>query len=89
MRTVDLGSSQGNSVSMSQESQLRDQLIVRLSRNDIWFNGILTRTRHHAGGYCQPIRSERERERERLTAFCPSTVHRIPSDAFARQARIM
>jgi hypothetical protein len=33
--------------------------------------------------------TERERERERLTAFCPSTVHRIPSDAFARQARIM
>lgn len=30
-----------------------------------------------------------ERERERLTAFCPSTAHRIPSDAFARTARIM
>ena len=29
------------------------------------------------------------RDRERLTAFCPSTVHRIPSDAFARHARIM
>lgn len=25
----------------------------------------------------------------RLTAFCPRTVHRIPSDAFARHARIM
>lgn len=28
-------------------------------------------------------------ERERLTAFCPSTAQRIPSDAFARHARIM
>lgn len=24
-----------------------------------------------------------------FTAFCPKTVHRIPSDAFARTARIM
>lgn len=28
-------------------------------------------------------------EREILTAFCPSTVHKIPSDAFARHARII
>lgn len=31
----------------------------------------------------------RGRKKERLTAFCPSTAQRIPSDAFARHARII
>lgn len=30
-----------------------------------------------------------EKEGGTLTAFCPSTAHKIPSDAFARHARIM
>lgn len=37
-------------------------------------------------------KTKKDREIERvewLTAFCPSTVHKIPSDAFARHARIM
>jgi len=32
---------------------------------------------------------EEDREREELTAFCASTVQKIPSEAFALHARII
>lgn len=38
---------------------------------------------------CLLITSKNYEETVRLTAFCPKTVHKIPSDAFARHARIM
>lgn len=35
------------------------------------------------------VQEAEDREGEELTAFCPSTVQKIPSEAFARHARII